>query len=318
MQGLGTILIDTLRSVQTTDRPYALVDYPNYLNPGDAAIWLGARKALAILNGGPPAYTAPLREFSSRACLAAIGTGTIYFLGGGNFGDLYPKHHRARLKVIRSVPESPIVLLPSSCAWADAPSPEIIGETQHAFRARTSRARFFAREPKTQSQLFELLEIESVLCPDLVHALDISGPPPSKEVAAILRRDREAAGPPASGADWSDMRGQRFWNRSGKLMLRFTGGVPRMRLQDWIASKKTQAAIDALAHGRVLVTDRLHAMLLGTALGRDVVALDNGTGKVMAYHDQWGVHLTRVHRAATIESAWRTARELAASHTEGT
>ena len=303
MNALKEIVLETLRSSRT-DQPYALVDYPNYLNPGDAAIWLGARSALGIVNEKPPAYSASLKEFSVAACRACVGTGVIYFTGGGNFGDLYPRHHLTRLKIINSMPDNPIVLLPSSCAWSKAIDKDILVQTRRTV-ARPGPIRMFTRERKSQSQMIDLFGLVSTLCPDLVHALDIMGPPASTEVQAVLRVDREAATSFAGirSVDWLEHADLRRWNRVGKLLLMGAPTCASLSLRDWIASRKMQSAIRLVAQGKRLITDRLHAFLFGVALGRPVSILDNSTGKVFAYYDTWSDHLTGVRKDEHIEDA---------------
>jgi pyruvyl transferase EpsO len=280
------------------------VDYPNYLNPGDAAIWLGARSALGFVNGNPPAYSASLKEFSVAACRARVGTGAIYFVGGGNFGDLYPRHHLTRLKIINSMPDNPIVLLPFSCAWSKAVDKDILVQTRRTV-ARPGPIRLFTRERKSQSQMIDLFGLGSTLCPDLVHALDIVGPPASIEVQAVLRGDREAATSFAAirSIDWAEHADLRRWNRVGKLLLMGAPTYASLSLRDWIASRKTETAIRLVSQGKRLITDRLHAFLFGLALGRPVTVLDNSTGKVFAYYDTWSEHLTGVTKGGHIEDA---------------
>src|SRR5690606_20198293 len=127
-------------------------DYPNYLNPGDAAIWLGARRALEAINGRPPAYSATLRNFSASRCRTAVGCGVIYFLGGGNFGDLYPRHQRMRLDLLHAMPENPVFQLPMSCAWSADSDGALLSETTTAYLARKS-LRVFARDLQAKAEL---------------------------------------------------------------------------------------------------------------------------------------------------------------------
>lgn len=279
-------ILETL-SETATAAPYALVDYPNYLNPGDAAIWLGARRALEALNGRPPAYTSTLRGFSSTRCRRAIGTGTVYFLGGGNFGDLYPRHQRMRLDVLRSVPDNAIVQLPMSCAMAASVDTNLLGETRALYRDRSSIC-VFARDMRAQAVLQECFGLQSVLCADLCHMLDFPVLPARQDLVRLMRRDPETLVPNSTSApDWGDMRGQRFANRLGKLFLAMAPPACRGPVQDRIAMWKVHQAAAMLAEGHVVETDRLHAALLAIAMGRQVLLHDNSTGKVLAYCRTW-------------------------------
>jgi exopolysaccharide biosynthesis predicted pyruvyltransferase EpsI len=301
MKTLKEILLETLQS-SSTNEPYALVDYPSYLNPGDAGIWLGARAVLSTLNGKAPAYSSSLKSFSAATCRARVGTGKIYFLGGGNFGDLYDRHHLARLKVIETIPDNPIVLLPLSCAWSRAVNPDLRTRTREMF-ARKSPVQVFTRERHSQAQMLDMIGLNSTLCPDLVHALDIVGPPASSDIQAVLRQDREAANSSTriSSVDWQQSVRLRRWNRFGKLLLWGAPSSISLSLRDWIAWRKTAIAISLVAQGRRLITDRLHAFLFGSALGRPVSLLDNSTGKVFAYHDAWTEHFPGARKAQPLD-----------------
>ncbi len=42
-----------------------------------------------------------------------------------------------------------------------------------------------------------------------------------------------------------------------------------------------------LSSGETIVTDRLHAMLIGLQMGRSVIAVDNNNQKLSKYADTW-------------------------------
>ena len=308
---LRSVLLDTLASVRSS-APYALIDYPNYLNPGDAAIWLGARAILGELNGTPPAYTSTLKDFSPRMCRSAIGEGTIYFLGGGNFGDVHFRHHRARLRALSLVPGNPVVQLPASCAWTSAVDAAVLEETRRVLGNREP-ATFFAREKKSQADLDRLLGIGSTLCPDLAHALHFAQSTPIVDLRAVLRRDLEALPPGIAPSaidpsaidisDWRDLKAQTAWNRVGKLALAVAPRSRKLAVQDWVASVKVASAASLLRPARTVITDRLHAFILSVMLGRNVMVLDNRTGKMFAYIEAWREHFPMARKASNLREA---------------
>src|SRR5512141_721889 len=80
----------------------ALLDFPSHSNVGDSAIWLGERALLRSI-GAPVRYCADLESFDPEACRAAHPEGGAILLhGGGNLGDVWPRHQEFRERVIRS------------------------------------------------------------------------------------------------------------------------------------------------------------------------------------------------------------------------
>jgi len=56
-----------------------------------------------------------------------------------------------------------------------------------------------------------------------------------------------------------------------------------------LAQINVRRAVRTLSRGRIVVTDRLHAAVLGTLLGLPVIAMDNSYGKVSSiYNDYLG------------------------------
>lgn len=276
-------------------KPYALVDYPNYANPGDCAIWIGARAALESLYGRPPAYVSTVRQFDARQCRNRISGGTVFFLGGGNFGSLYDKHHRRRLHALKKIADMRIVLLPLSVAEraSDGGNPALAAETR-AVLGQCRQLTVFAREHNSRTQLRETYGIDAVLCPDTAHWCSVSDVRPATGAIGLLRKDSEALparsrdGLPESAIfDWRDDRAIIQMNRLGKISPFIP--APRLRLAafDRVARAKVAAASRLLGRGDRIVTDRLHGVILASLMKREVAAADNRTGKVGAYVSTW-------------------------------
>ncbi|MDA4847997.1 polysaccharide pyruvyl transferase family protein [Hoeflea poritis] len=276
-------------------KPYAIVDYPNYANPGDCAIWIGARTALERLYGHAPAYVSTVRQFDARQCRDRISRGTVFFLGGGNFGSLYDKHHRMRLRALEKIADMRIVLLPLSVAerGSDTDNPSLIAETR-AILGRCSQLKVFARETNSQKRLRETYGIDAELCPDTAHWCSISDVTPATEAVGLLRKDNEALPrrsrgnlPDSAIFDWRDDSSIKQMNRLGKISSFIP--APRLRLAafDRVAKAKVAAASRLLGRGNHVVTDRLHGVILASLMKRKVAAADNKTGKVGAYVSTW-------------------------------
>jgi exopolysaccharide biosynthesis protein PssK len=162
------------------------------------------------------------------------------------------------------------------------------------------------------------------LAPDIAFGLGpIERPhPPSSDIVWLRREDRESLRDPWSGdaddpipLDWSTATPeQAVGDRTGRWLLRFHGwlsqGVaahpwmwrPLVSTYDPLATRRLAYGCMLLARGRVVVTDRLHGVILSLLMGIPVVAVDNSTGKLSSFIETWltdapSVRLAPDHRA---------------------
>ncbi|GKX32650.1 MAG: exopolysaccharide biosynthesis protein [Rhizobiaceae bacterium MnEN-MB40S] len=307
-----TQLVDSWRPWCREGR-YALVDYPDYLNPGDCAIWLGACEILRRIYGRPPDYASTLRGFDANRCIRAVGDGSVYFLGGGNLGALYAKHNRMRLAAIRAIPGCRIVLLPQSNTGLDREGDPLAAEILETLQSHPDLT-LLARDAASQRLFGQLLNRDIGLCPDPA-SLCLPGPSnDGRGVACLLRSDGEAAlkraGADSLDAwDWPDLPALRFWNRAGKLVNAFPETQMRWRIRQFTARQKVDAALRALVDKQTVITDRLHGALFAEALGKRVIAIDNATAKISAYCETWRDYYSRIALANSLSEA----RDLAGS-----
>lgn len=283
---------------------YAILDYPDYNNPGDAAIWLGTRIVLEDVTGRLPDYVSTLRQFDPSACVSRIGDGTVFLLGGGSFGSLYGKHHARRLAAISALPRNRIVQLPFSLAGLDGP---VIAATRKVVQAHPGLT-LIARDGSTLAKARALFDVEVLLAPDPAHALRLKAPAPTIAETQLLRRDQEKCDADSVDAaadrfDWVDIGRLRLLNRLGKVGLALAPPSARLGIMDRTARLKVTAAMSRLAKGEHVVTDRLHGMILAQMIGRDVAVHDNATGKVSAYLETWGASLAVVNFAGAEKAA---------------
>ena len=101
-------------------QPFALVDFPDHANVGDSAIWLGATTFFRRQHGVAPRYVASIPAFSPAALRRAHPEGPILIHGGGNFGDLWPRHQAFREHLLETFPDRLVVQLPQSVHYGDA------------------------------------------------------------------------------------------------------------------------------------------------------------------------------------------------------
>jgi exopolysaccharide biosynthesis predicted pyruvyltransferase EpsI len=299
----------------------ALLDFPNYANVGDNAIWLGE---LAYLRrfGIEVVYRSDQVSYSRKQLAARIGDGTILLSGGGNFGDLWPAHQWFREEVVSSFPDRKIVQLPQTIRFTQRSNLE---------RAR----RVFARHPNVtilvrddRSRAVDL-GAEVALCPDMAFALGPLERPcaPTTGILWLLRGDHESAIVPAiENTDWRDdetaggpkppltLTAARRLHEilSPRVARRSVGNRWLATVGDRLAGARLARGLRTLSQGSVVVTDRLHGHVLSLMLGIPHVLLDTRHGKLRGFYETWTQGSELTYWADSIEKALQLARRVQA------
>jgi exopolysaccharide biosynthesis protein PssK len=288
-------LLHTVAPLLPKGGTVALVDFPRYENVGDHMIWLGELAILRALGRDDPVYTCDLATYDPKLLRRRLGKGTICLSGGGNLGDLWPKHQLFRERVILDFPDNRIVQLPQTIYFGESESLE---RARDVFRAH-SNLTLLVRDEESLDVARDQLQTPATLCPDAAFAL---GPlprvaEPKRDVVWLRRSDKESAETSHAPngivvADWlahQDLRGERIRKVLARLMrkaptafrgLISSGYEPRSR-------QRLRAGCSLLSSARVVVTDRLHAHILCLLLGIPHFLLDNNYGKIRGFFDRW-------------------------------
>ena len=354
LDGCRSAIKDAWRDLLPPGTRCALALYPDHWNVGDAAIWWATRQLLAELDV-TVAYACDPWSYDPRALRAALPEGPILLLGGGNFGDVYPREQGSRLRILADFSDRRIIQLPQSIAFR---SPTAVKEMADMI-ARQRDFTLLVRDQVSLAFAREHFRGATVAaCPDTALALEL---PPSVSraevpVLVLWRNDSESGGPlPAVPPDWI----VRDWTVPGGALpaaeaallstaaRRFKEWVgmpppwpppsgadddPRLLrrriawrhlpwLWDQLAEDRTLRGLRILSHGRVVITNRLHAHLLCLLAGIPHVVCDTSNGKIFAHRDTWLGPLSEggggsrsdalhFHYAATAEAAVEVAVEL--------
>lgn len=267
-----------------------LADFPDHANVGDSAIALGELRYFAMRNievlGAKPWWSV------GKAELAAVAPVTLQ--GGGNFGGLYPINEQLRYRFGSSLPrETLLIQAPQSVEFVNTDAERRFQEQL----ARRENARIAVRDqPSFDKLLRHFPEVQ--LMPDAVHVLgNITGPSPTKRVVVLARTDDESntgrqLTPAFDPIDWITddllLRASTHIRLRAKYIPGATRALsPSVKRWTEIAEKRLKRGVVQLAPGEVIVTDRLHAMLIAIQMGRQVVAVDNRIGKLSNYAETW-------------------------------
>lgn len=306
--------------------PCALVDFPHHPNVGDSAIFLGE---LAYLRsrGCLVRYVSDWQSHDRGALRRALPEGIVLIHGGGNFGDLYPRHQQLRQAVLRDFPDRRIVQLPQSVHFDDPAA----WEASRAVFGAHPDFHLVVRDRVSLDLVRRGYETPTHQCPDMAFMLDL---PPFRPASASLdamvlsRTDGEKAASEHGGcvtagrirvADWLDeppprdewlyrwanARGRwprTRWPRSAIAWAQRTG-ARRM------AEQRMKRGLNLIHGGRSLVTDRLHALILGWMSGMSVFHVDNRYRKLANLLDTWLPGRGDLPAFATLDEALRAATD---------
>lgn len=282
--------------------PFALLDFPDHANVGDSAIYAGEIAFLDAHVGRPASYVCSVRTYRQDVDRFAP-EGTVLLHGGGNFGDVWPRHHALRLDAIARYRHRKVVQLPQSIQFGDASG---IEATARAIGAHPDFTLLVRDEPSRE--LAERhFDCAVELCPDAAYCLRRlpTSTPGTVPVLSLLRADHEQASGVAAAAtlrglgpviDWPE--GTRWRHpalpRAVDKVLgkRLPESTLMMRMRERTYRRHADALVATgarvLEPGRLVVTDRLHGHILSSLMRRPHVVLDNSYGKIARFMAAWG------------------------------
>jgi exopolysaccharide biosynthesis predicted pyruvyltransferase EpsI len=296
-------------------RRCALLDFPDHGNVGDSAIWAGEIVALKAL-GVEIVYVATGLSFSAEVLRARMPEGVILIHGGGNFGTVWPECQAHRESVLTRFRDYPIVQLPQSVYYDDDAALE---QTRTLIAAHPDFT-MLVRDEASRDIAERRLGARTIMCPDSAFFLHdhLLRDAPAVDILTLARTDKErvsnglesllsTSGRSFEIADWLDdpMTPSRrlanlIWPRASGRLTACPGFFATLQAAwNGAAMARIRRGCTLLSHGKVVVTDRLHAHILCTMLGIPHVVLDNNYGKVQGFIAAWTAGNPLVHRAAT-------------------
>jgi pyruvyl transferase EpsO len=303
-----------------------LIDFPHHGNVGDSAIWLGE---IAYLKSRKCQikYICDSNNYNQAALYAAAGKNLILLHGGGNFGDLYPNHQKQKEKVIGNFPDNRIVQLPQSIHFADEGN---LARSQ-AILSQHKDFHFVVRDTVSFRLAQQHYDTPTYLCPDMAMMLDLKplrSQPKSSDVVILSRTDDEKASHLTSGTggqlnsvvmDWLDEpepKHEWLYDWSHRRLGWRNSKIPPFILNrvalaaaNAMARQRLARGLDNLGQGNVVVTDRLHAIILSWLGGIPVYFIDNNYNKLSNFINTWLKDSPGLVRCNSFEGALQQAQE---------
>lgn len=314
--GLEARIAATLDGALAGTSRLALLDFPDYANVGDSAIYLGTLAFLRRRYGVSPHYVCRPDTFSATDLGRRLGDGAVLLQGGGNFGDLWPVHQEFREVALRALRGRRVIQLPQSIHFRER---DALRRAAAAIAAHGD-VLLLVRDRRSADLARSAFPCEVRLCPDMAFALGaLDRPaPPRHDLMLLLRDDRERAGTgtaavPADAVrtDWPPDGGGRRALRLRRA-LKLAATAPRRALDrheqrscfyEALARRRLAGGLALLASGRQVITDRLHGHILCLLLGIPHVALDNSYGKLGGVIEAWTAGSDLLARAGDLSEA---------------
>lgn len=299
MKNLHAKLSEILTSFDTR-KPVLYFDYPVHLNVGDLLINIGTEQFFKE-NKIDVWRRYSIMDFPKM--LPRIDSNvTVLCHGGGNFGDIWTDFQKKREAIFEQYANNRIVVLPQTVHFqstdsAKASVGKLLAHKNH---------HIYVRDHRSLETLRAAGMTEVSTMPDMAHTLwGILQPTQELQESRalrLMRRDLEAAPLPKEFAqEWKSA--ESFdWDTIVKplpralarlaIALIYREALFHFNVQkhwQWypIRDMAIRDGVNFFSRYSTIYTNRLHAMILGSLLKKQVIVFDNSYGKLSGYHNAW-------------------------------
>lgn len=277
---------------------YVLLDIPYYSNPGDTLIWEGTEH---LLSNCP--YKCLHKTAEECFEFPRFDKNVVILLqGGGNWGDLWPRHQSFRKKIVAQYPENRIIVLPQSIYYEDIRNWE---EDADILKGH-NRLHLCLRDIPSY-ELVKKAGLSNVyLLPDMAFCIDLAKlyqfiRPSNGRIILVKREDSEKPDynrldinvnnsvldvldwPTMEAYDFVQMNFYRIYNRR-RLFLQFVTNLYADKILRHHIVKKS---VQFISQYDYVYTTRLHAAILSVLLNKPVTLIDNSYSKNLNFYKAW-------------------------------
>lgn len=280
------------------DQDYYLLEVPYYTNIGDSLIWQGELDFLSNI----PYRCKGMYALETFPFWKKIPAGSlILFQGGGNFGDLWTKHHSFKMNIIRKFPNCKFIFFPQTVFFQKKENLLQCAE----FLSAQKNITICARDCTSYEILKRYFSCNVLLVPDMAFFMDMDKwqthsisvvknlllkrtDSEFKESAYIEKLSSQSD---MDVTDWPTM--LKIPDRETKIMLRLKEYLCcRYLLADFYAQNYyrkhlIQTGIKLIANHNKIFTTRLHTAILGVLMDKEIELIDNSYGKNRTFYDTW-------------------------------
>lgn len=284
-------------------RKFIIMGVPYHGNLGDSMITMAEEEILKKCF--PECELNSIAEDNLDICCQKakkyISNDTVIFLqGGGNIGDIYKNCEKGRRKVIEKFPNNKIIIFPQTCYFSNTESGKAeLERTKQIYNAHNNLV-IMAREEKTYEFMKENFKNAKIyLTPDIVMTLEKASNKKRQGVLTMLRNDKEKSINEEETVKIQKILQKRFNDiyssdmSMGHLDIHNVGGKYKEKL--------LEDKLNEFQTSELVITDRLHGMILSAITETPCVAIGNFNYKVASSY-KWLSHLPYVTFCSQLEN----------------
>lgn len=218
--------------------------------------------------------------------------------GGGYIGDVWMEEEELVRDVISSFPKNKIIIFPQTVYYHDDDNGRKEWECNRRIMQAHGDALVFCLRDKRSYNFIKnnIPDLKNVFyCPDMVLSLKAQFNEKRSRIFICFRSDKEKAlSDEVSNIIYS-------YARDNGIDVRTTTTVLDKNIDVAGRESEVYAKLKEFASAKLVITDRLHAMLFAAITGTPCIAFDNKTGKISGVYE-WIKSLDYISFVSEIES----------------
>ena len=267
-------------------RKIYLFGSPSYTNMGDQAIAYAVERF--IKNCFPYYEYIEIMDYATKEGIEIVKqviskNDIVCFTGGGNLGSLYVDIEEDRRMVIEAFKDYKTIVFPQSAFFENTTEGEMEKyKSQEAYN-KNANLTLVAREHQTLQVLKETFQANVLYTPDLVLTLQIEPRNLEREgVLFVLRADKEKVTEEAFVSELTEMLKKDYPVDRTDTVLSEIDAIEYSNREENLLKM-----LDKIGSKKLIITDRLHAMIFSILTKTPCIVFGNSYGKAKHSYEDW-------------------------------
>lgn len=262
-------------------KKYFLLNTPDYMNLGDHAIAVAEKKYLNKVVGN-------IIEIGSNAChidgLKRLShyisdDDVIFVQGGGNMGSLWRTHEENIRNIVRIFSKNRIIIFPQSVYYGLSDEEKIYFEKSKEVYNSHNDLLICSRDKRSFEFVNSAYTCKSMLLPDMALTLNSKFSSRRNGIGLLLRDDKEKN----FKGDYSII-----VNKVAKILDVDVKIITHHPIDDLSnREKKIDELLEIYSSCELVITDRLHGMILSVVTNTPCIVFDNNYHKISDLYKTW-------------------------------